>query len=137
MLLSSKLLPQRVGKRVFGTWSLRAKRKFLNTIAGGILGLALGFGWSLPTLAEAIGRRPIAAFGNSGGDLEMVQWATIGAGVRFGAIVHRTDAEREHAYDRQSRVGRLDVALGAAALNGWTVIDMKKDWKVIFPFEKR
>ena len=86
---------------------------------------------------EAIGRRPIAAFGNSDGDLEMLQWATISAGVRFGAIVHHTDAEREYAYDRKSHFGRLDVALDAATVNGWTVIDMKKDWKVIFPFEAR
>jgi hypothetical protein len=85
---------------------------------------------------ESIGRRPIAAFGNSDGDLEMLQWATISGGVRFGAIVHHTDAEREYAYNRQSHFGRLDVALGAAAVNKWTVIDMKKDWKVIFPFEK-
>jgi hypothetical protein len=86
---------------------------------------------------EAIGRRPIAAFGNSDGDLEMLQWATISSGVRFGAIVHHTDAEREYAYDRKSHFGRLDVALDAAAVNGWTVIDMKKDWNVVFPFEKR
>lgn len=86
---------------------------------------------------EAIGYRPIAAFGNSDGDLEMLQWTTISGGVRFGAIVHHTDAEREYAYDRQSHVGRLDVALDAAAANKWTVIDMKKDWKVIFPFETR
>jgi hypothetical protein len=86
---------------------------------------------------EAIGRRPIAAFGNSDGDLEMLQWTTISSGVRFGAIVHHTDAEREYAYDRQSHFGRLDVALDAAAVNRWTVIDMKKDWKVVFPFEKR
>jgi hypothetical protein len=85
---------------------------------------------------EAIGRRPIAAFGNSDGDLEMLQWTTISGGVRFGAIVHHTDSEREYAYDRQSHFGRLDVALDAAAVNGWTVIDMKKDWKVIFPFDK-
>lgn len=85
---------------------------------------------------ESIGRRPIAAFGNSDGDLEMLQWATISGGVRFGAIVHHTDAEREYAYHRQSHFGRLDVALGAAAVKKWTVIDMKKDWKVIFPFEK-
>ena len=84
---------------------------------------------------QAIGRRPIAAFGNSDGDLEMLQWTTMGGGVRFGAIVHHTDAEREYAYDRQSHFGRLDVALDAAAVNRWTVIDMKKDWKVIFPFE--
>jgi hydroxymethylpyrimidine pyrophosphatase-like HAD family hydrolase len=84
---------------------------------------------------ESVGRRPIAAFGNSDGDLEMLQWATISGGVRFGAIVHHTDAEREYAYDRQSHFGRLDVALGAAAVDKWTVIDMK-DWKVIFPFDK-
>jgi hypothetical protein len=86
---------------------------------------------------EAIGRRPIAAFGNSDGDLEMLQWTTISGGVRFGALVHHTDAEREYAYDRQSHFGRLDVALDAASVNKWTVIDMKKDWKVIFPFDKR
>lgn len=87
---------------------------------------------------EAIGRRPIAAFGNSDGDLEMLQWTTIsGSNVRLGMIVHHTDAEREYAYDRNSRFGRLDVALDAAAANRWTVVDMKKDWKVIFPFEKR
>jgi hypothetical protein len=86
---------------------------------------------------EAIGRRPIAAFGNSDGDLEKLQWTTISGGVRFGALVHHTDAEREYAYDRQSHFGRLDVALDAASVNKWTVIDMKKDWKVIFPFDKR
>jgi hypothetical protein len=86
---------------------------------------------------EALGHRPIAAFGNSDGDLEMLQWATISDGVRFGAIIHHTDAEREYAYDRQSHFGRLDIALDAAAANKWTVIDMKKDWKVIFPFDAR
>ena len=85
---------------------------------------------------EHIGRRPIAAFGNSDGDLEMLQWTTLGAdGPRFGMIVHHTDAEREYAYDRKSSVGKLDAALDAAAVNGWTVVDMQKDWKVIFPFE--
>jgi hypothetical protein len=85
---------------------------------------------------EHIGRRPIAAFGNSDGDLEMLQWATLGAsGARFGLIVHHTDAEREYAYDRQSHFGMLDVALDAAAVNKWTVVDMKKDWKRIFAFE--
>jgi haloacid dehalogenase-like hydrolase len=83
-----------------------------------------------------IGRRPIAAFGNSDGDLEMLQWATLaGGGVRLGLIVHHTDAEREYAYDRQSHFGRLDKALDAAALNKWVVADMKKDWKRIFAFE--
>jgi hypothetical protein len=86
---------------------------------------------------EAIGRRPIAAFGNFDGDLEMLQWTTLSGGVRLGLIVHHTDAEREYAYDRQSHFGHLAVALDAAAVNKWTVVDMKKDWKVIFPFEKR
>lgn len=84
---------------------------------------------------EHIGRRPIAAFGNSDGDLEMLQWTTLGAGgPRFGLIVHHTDAEREYAYDRDSHFGRLDKALDAAAVNRWTVVDMKKDWKRIFSF---
>ena len=85
---------------------------------------------------EHIGRRPIAAFGNSDGDLEMLQWTTIeGSVTRLGLIVHHTDAEREYAYDRKSSFGHLDVALDAASVNLWTVVDMKTDWKVIFPFE--
>ncbi|MGD9721037.1 MAG: HAD family hydrolase [Pirellulales bacterium] len=80
-----------------------------------------------------IGRRPIAAFGNSDGDLQMLQWTSAGAGLRFGLIVHHTDAEREYAYDRDSLVGRLDKALSQAAEHGWVVVDMKKDWKTIFP----
>lgn len=85
---------------------------------------------------EHIGRRPIAAFGNSDGDLEMLQWTTLGTGgVRFGLIVHHTDAEREYAYDRKSHFGKLDVALDAAAVNKWTVVDMKNDWKRIFAFD--
>jgi hypothetical protein len=82
---------------------------------------------------EHIGRRPIAAFGNSDGDLQMLQWATKSGGVRFGLIVHHTDAEREYAYDRDTAFGRLDKALDAAAANRWTVVDMKTDWKIIFP----
>lgn len=83
-----------------------------------------------------IGRRPRAAFGNSDGDLEMLQWTTAGSGRRFGLLVHHTDDVREWAYDRKSRVGRLDKALDAAVKEGWTVVDMKKDWKVIYPFQK-
>lgn len=83
---------------------------------------------------QHIGRRPIAAFGNSDGDLEMLQWTTLSGGPRFGLIVHHTDAEREYAYDRQSHFGKLDKALDAAAVNKWTVVDMKRDWKKIFPF---
>jgi phosphoserine phosphatase len=88
-------------------------------------------------ILEHIGRRPIAAFGNSDGDLEMLQWTTMIEATRLGVIVHHTDAEREYAYDRNTSFGRLDKALDAAAVNKWTVVDMKKDWKVIFPFEKR
>lgn len=84
---------------------------------------------------EYIGRRPIAAFGNSDGDLEMLQWTTMAAGLRFGLIVHHTDADREYAYDRNVTLGRLDKALDVAAMNKWIVVDMKSDWKRIFAFE--
>jgi phosphoserine phosphatase len=84
---------------------------------------------------RSIGRRPIFASGNSDGDFQMLEWTTGGPGPRFGLIVHHTDETREWAYDRDSHVGRLDKALDAAAGNGWTVIDMKADWRVIYPFE--
>ncbi|WP_430641585.1 HAD family hydrolase [Bradyrhizobium embrapense] len=80
-----------------------------------------------------IGRRPIFAFGNSDGDLQMLQWTTAGSGARFAGIVHHTDEAREYAYDRQSKIGKLDKALNAAAAGGWTVVDMKQDWKEVFP----
>jgi len=83
-----------------------------------------------------IGKRPVFAAGNSDGDLEMLQWTTLNSGPRFGMIVHHTDAEREWAYDRDSHVGKLDKALDEAPKRGWTVVDMKDDWKVIYPFEK-
>jgi hypothetical protein len=83
---------------------------------------------------ENIGRRPIAAFGNSDGDMQMLQYTTGGSGARFGLIVHHTDAEREWAYDRKSSIGKLDKALDAAPAAGWTVMNMKEDWKTIFPF---
>lgn len=79
-----------------------------------------------------IGRRPIAAFGNSDGDLEMLQWTCAGHSRGLCLIVHHTDAGREWAYDRQSHVGRLDKALVAAEAGGWPVVDMKEDWKQIF-----
>jgi phosphoglycolate phosphatase-like HAD superfamily hydrolase len=85
---------------------------------------------------QHIGRRPIAAFGNSDGDLQMLQWTTAGGGKRFGLIIHHTDSEREWAYDRQSHIGRLDKALIESAEKGWTVVDMKKDWQIIYPFQK-
>jgi phosphoserine phosphatase len=83
-----------------------------------------------------IGRRPIAAFGNSDGDLQMLQWTAAGSGTRFCLYVHHTDAEREWAYDRKSSIGRLDKGLDEARAKGWTVVDMKKDWKRVFPFDK-
>ena len=82
-----------------------------------------------------IGRRPIAAFGNSDGDLQMLQWTAAGKGKRLMVYIHHTDAEREWAYDRESHIGRLDKGLDEANEKGWTVVDMKKDWKVIYPFE--
>jgi phosphoglycolate phosphatase-like HAD superfamily hydrolase len=82
-----------------------------------------------------IGRRPIAAFGNSDGDLEMLQWTAAGDGPRLVALVRHTDAEREWAYDRDSPVGRLDAALRQANANGWLVVDMKRDWKRVHPAE--
>jgi phosphoserine phosphatase len=84
---------------------------------------------------QHIGRRPIAAFGNSDGDLQMLQWTAAGVGTRLMLLVHHTDAEREWAYDRQSHIGRLDKALDEAQDKGWVVVDMKKDWKVIYPFD--
>jgi hypothetical protein len=80
-----------------------------------------------------IGRHPIFAFGNSDGDLQMLQWTAAWPGARFMGIVHHTDAEREYAYDRKSHVGRLDKALDEARKRNWTVVDMKADWKQIFP----
>jgi hypothetical protein len=79
-----------------------------------------------------IGRRPIAAFGNSDGDLQMLQWTMAGSGPRFALLVHHTDSKREWAYDRESHIGRLDKALDEAKAKGWTVVDMRMDWKAVF-----
>ena len=83
-----------------------------------------------------IGRRPVLAFGNSDGDQQMLEWTAAGDGLRFMGLVRHTDSEREWAYDRQSSIGRLDKALDEATQKGWTVVDMKRDWKVIYPFQK-
>jgi phosphoglycolate phosphatase-like HAD superfamily hydrolase len=80
-----------------------------------------------------IGRRPIFAFGNSDGDLQMLQWTAAGSGARFMGIVHHTDAEREYAYDRTSHIGKLDKALNEGTKRGWTIADMKRDWNKVFP----
>jgi phosphoserine phosphatase len=84
---------------------------------------------------RAIGRQPILAFGNSDGDWQMLQWTAAGKGSRFMGLVHHTDAEREYAYDRKSRIGKLDKAWDDAVAKGWTVVDMKKDWKKVFAFQ--
>ncbi len=80
-----------------------------------------------------IGRRPIAAFGNSDGDFQMLDWTTSGDGARLGVLIHHTDAEREWAYDRESHIGRLDRGLDEAESRGWTVVNMRDDWLTIFP----
>jgi phosphoglycolate phosphatase-like HAD superfamily hydrolase len=85
---------------------------------------------------RSIGRRPIAAFGNSDGDLEMLQFTAAGDGRRLMLIVHHDDAEREFAYDRASHIGKLDKALDEAKAKNWLVVSMKSDWKRIFAFEK-
>jgi phosphoserine phosphatase len=84
-----------------------------------------------------IGRRPIAAFGNSDGDLQMLQWTAAGTGPRFCLYVHHTDAVREWAYDRGSKIGGLDKGLDEAKAQGWTVVSIKDDWKVVFPDDRR
>lgn len=88
-------------------------------------------------IQQHIGRRPIAAFGNSDGDLQMLQWTAAGSGTRFALLVHHTDAGREWAYDRTSHIGKLDKALDEAQTNGWTITSMKDDWKTIYPPEKQ
>jgi phosphoserine phosphatase len=95
---------------------------FLNDNDGKVIGIQ-----------RHIGRRPVMAFGNSDGDLEMMQWTGAGTGPRFCLYVHHTDAEREWAYDRTSKIGRLNKGLDEAAAKGWTVMDMKRDWNTIFP----
>ena len=82
---------------------------------------------------QHIGRQPIAAFGNSDGDLQMLQWTCSSPGARLCLYVHHTDGQREVAYDRESPVGGLDKGLDEAAAKSWTVVDMKSDWSVIFP----
>ncbi len=84
-----------------------------------------------------IGRRPVLAFGNSDGDHQMLQWTAAGSGTRLMGLVHHTDAKREWAYDRESSVGRLDKALIEARAKNWTIVDMKRDWKIIYPHEKK
>lgn len=84
-------------------------------------------------IQKFIGRRPIAAFGNSDGGFEMLEWTTAGPGARLGLIVHHDDREREFAYDRNSPVGRLARGLVETGARGWTVVSMKNDWRAVYP----
>lgn len=81
------------------------------------------------------GKRPVAAFGNSDGDLAMLQWTSAGKGSRLMGYIHHTDEQREWAYDRDSHIGRLDRGLDEATEKGWVIVDMKNDWNKIYPFE--
>ena len=85
---------------------------------------------------QVIGRRPTIAFGNSDGDFEMLEWTTSARGPRLGVIVHHTDPEREWAYDRNSPIGRLVRGLDEGPKRGWVIVDMKADWRVIYPFQR-
>lgn len=87
-------------------------------------------------IQNVIGRRPIFAFGNSDGDLQMLQWVAAGPGRRFAGLVHHTDATREWAYDRAAAVGRLDKALDEARRQGWTIVDMEKEWSRMFAYQQ-
>jgi len=88
------------------------------------------------TISQFVGKRPILAFGNSDGDVEMLQWTTAGEGARLGLLVHHDDGEREAAYDRKALVGRLDHGLDEATKRGWTIVSMKNDWRRIFKADK-
>ena len=83
-----------------------------------------------------IGRKPIASFGNSDGDLQMLQWSNAGENLSLQVYIHHTDDTREWAYDRESSIGRLDKGLDEAKAKNWTVVDMKNDWTIVYPFEK-
>ncbi len=85
------------------------------------------------SIERIIGRRPVFAFGNSDGDREMLEWTAAGSGPRFEGLVHHTDAAREYAYDRQSSIGRLDKALYEGQAKGWTIVDMRRDWRTVYP----
>ncbi|NRA93367.1 MAG: haloacid dehalogenase-like hydrolase [Psychroserpens sp.] len=87
------------------------------------------------SIQKIIGKKPVFASGNSDGDLQMLQWTASNNHKSFVLYLHHTDAAREWAYDRMSPVGKLDKGLDQAKTNGWTVIDMKKDWRVVYPYE--
>jgi phosphoglycolate phosphatase-like HAD superfamily hydrolase len=119
---SSGVVKFRMGADGKPEWSKETKVEFVDDGPGKPVGIN-----------RFIGRRPILAFGNSDGDLQMLQYTAAGDGARLALIVHHTDAEREWAYDRTSHIGKLDKALDEAKAKGWTVVDMKADWKTVFP----
>jgi len=80
-----------------------------------------------------IGKRPVAAFGNSDGDLQMLQWTDAGSGRQLLVYIHHTDSIREWAYGRESHIGKLDKGLDEALKKEWTVVDMAEDWRAIYP----
>lgn len=88
-----------------------------------------------PTIHKFLGRRPVIAFGNSDGDFEMLEWVGSQQKPHLCMLLHHTDLDREWAYDRESHIGKLDRALDFAPRAGWTIIDMKRDWKRIYPFQ--
>jgi hypothetical protein len=88
---------------------------------------------SLPSWNDTGPKKAIAAFGNSDGDLQMLQWASAGDGGRFALFVHHDDATREYAYDRTDKLQKFDKGWDEATANGWTIVSMKNDWKVIYP----
>jgi phosphoserine phosphatase len=101
------------------------KMRFVNDKADKVVGIY-----------EHIGRRPILAFGNSDSDMQMITYAKAGKGLSLALFVHHTDAKREFSYDRKSHVGKLDKVLNIAKQHDWIVVDMQKDWQVVFPFER-
>jgi phosphoglycolate phosphatase-like HAD superfamily hydrolase len=122
---SSGVTEFRIGKDGKGALYKTAKVDFIDDGPGKPVGIN-----------RNIGRQPIIAFGNSDGDLQMLQYTSSGTGLRLGLYVHHDDAVREYAYDRKSQIGKLDKGLDEAPKWGWPVISMKNDWRVIFPFEK-
>ncbi len=122
---------QVIGSRIVTKYEIRNDRPelvrlpeiaFINDKAGKVIGIH-----------QHIGRRPILAFGNSDGDFQMLQWTMAGNGPRLAGIIHHTDCRREYCYDRKSSIGRLESALDTAKAEDWLVVDMRRDWKVIFP----
>jgi phosphoglycolate phosphatase-like HAD superfamily hydrolase len=103
--------------------------------SSGVVKFELGADGKPVGINHFVGRRPILAFGNSDGDHQMLQWTMAGPGARFAGIVHHTDAAREYAYDRPSKIGQLDKAWDEAKAKGWIVVDMQQDWKKVFAFE--